>query len=66
MPEFCSLDGKTALVTGASRGIGKAIALELASAGASVTVGYRGSQEEGEAVEVAAMIILRVNDGEVT
>ena len=50
MPEFCSLDGKTALVTGASRGIGKAIALELASAGASVTVGYRGSQEEGEAV----------------
>jgi 3-oxoacyl-[acyl-carrier protein] reductase len=47
---FCSLDGKTALVTGASRGIGKAIALELASAGASVTVGYRGSREEAEAV----------------
>jgi 3-oxoacyl-[acyl-carrier protein] reductase len=50
VPEFCSLDGKTALVTGASRGIGKAIALELASAGASVTVGYRGSQKEAEAV----------------
>jgi 3-oxoacyl-[acyl-carrier protein] reductase len=50
MAQFCSLDGKTALVTGASRGIGKAIALELASAGASVTVGYRGSQEQAEAV----------------
>ena len=50
MPEFCSLDGKTALVTGASRGIGKAIALELGRAGAAVTVGYRGGEEEAEAV----------------
>jgi len=50
VPEFCSLDGKTALVTGASRGIGKAIALELGRAGAAVTVGYRGSEEEAEAV----------------
>jgi 3-oxoacyl-[acyl-carrier protein] reductase len=47
---FCSLDGKLALVTGASRGIGRAIALELGRAGASVVVGYRSGQEEAEAV----------------
>jgi 3-oxoacyl-[acyl-carrier protein] reductase len=47
---FCSLEGKTALVTGGSRGIGRAIALELARAGASVVVGYRSGQEEAEAV----------------
>jgi 3-oxoacyl-[acyl-carrier protein] reductase len=47
---FCSLEGKTALVTGASRGIGKAIALELARAGASVVLGYRTGGEEVEAV----------------
>ena len=50
MTEFCSLQGKTALVTGGSRGIGRAIALELARAGAEVVVGYRAGGEEAEAV----------------
>jgi 3-oxoacyl-[acyl-carrier protein] reductase len=47
---FCSLDGKTALVTGASRGIGRAIAVELAAAGAAVVVGYRSGRAEAEEV----------------
>jgi 3-oxoacyl-[acyl-carrier protein] reductase len=47
---FASLDGKTALVTGGSRGIGQAIAEELARAGASVVVGYRSGAEEAEEV----------------
>jgi 3-oxoacyl-[acyl-carrier protein] reductase len=46
--EFCSLEGKNALVTGASRGIGQAIALELARAGASVVVSYNTGAEEAE------------------
>ena len=47
---FASLEGKRALVTGASRGIGRAIAAELAAAGASVVLGYRSGQEEAEAL----------------
>ena len=47
---FASLEGKTALVTGASKGIGKAIATELAAAGATVVVGYRSGKEEAEAL----------------
>jgi len=47
---FASLEGKLALVTGGSRGIGRAIALELGRAGAEVVVGYRTGREEAEAV----------------
>jgi 3-oxoacyl-[acyl-carrier protein] reductase len=56
---FCALDGKTALVTGGSRGIGRAVALELGRAGASVFVGYRSGREEAEAVaaEIGGRVI---------
>ncbi len=47
---FCSLEGKRALVTGASRGIGRSIALELSRAGADVVVGYQAAADEAEAV----------------
>jgi NAD(P)-dependent dehydrogenase (short-subunit alcohol dehydrogenase family) len=44
------LTGKTALVTGSSRGIGKAIALGLAQCGAAVAVHYVGHSEDAQAV----------------
>jgi 3-oxoacyl-[acyl-carrier protein] reductase len=50
LAEFCSLEGRTALVTGGSRGIGRAIAAELARAGARVVVGYRAGAGEAEAL----------------
>lgn len=54
------LEGKVAVVTGASRGIGRAIALKLADEGAKVVVNYSGSQAKAE--EVVAMI--QENGGE--
>jgi 3-oxoacyl-[acyl-carrier protein] reductase len=45
-----NLSGKTALITGASRGIGRASALALAKAGAQVLVHYGNSEKEAEAV----------------
>jgi 3-oxoacyl-[acyl-carrier protein] reductase len=50
VPEFATLEGKTALVTGGSRGIGAAVARELARAGAAVVVGYRSGAEEAAAI----------------
>ncbi|HVD24493.1 MAG TPA: 3-oxoacyl-[acyl-carrier-protein] reductase [Gaiellaceae bacterium] len=51
MARFASLEGRTALVTGGSRGIGRAIAAGLAEAGATVVIGYRSGADE--AAEVA-------------
>lgn len=45
------LKGKTALVTGASRGIGRAIALELARQNAFVIINYNGSEQKAESLK---------------
>jgi 3-oxoacyl-[acyl-carrier protein] reductase len=45
------LKGKSAIITGASRGLGKAIALKLASLGANIVLNYRSSEKEALEVE---------------
>lgn len=66
---FASLEGKKALVTGASRGIGRAIAIALAEAGADVAINYSGSEaaaaETALAVEALGRraIVIKANVG---
>ena len=66
---FAGLEGKTALVTGGSRGIGRAIAVALAEAGADVAVNYAGSEaaaaETAQAVEALGRraITIKANVG---
>ncbi len=61
---FASLAGKVALVTGASRGIGRSIALELGRAGAEVVLSYRTGRDEAE--NVAAEIGGRAVEADVS
>ena len=61
---FASLEGRTALVTGASKGIGRAIATELAEAGAAVVIGYRSGKDEAE--ELAAELGARALQADVS
>lgn len=49
LPKYI-LSGKSAVITGASRGIGRATALRFAEAGANVAVNYLNSEEEAESV----------------
>ena len=63
------LAGKSALVTGASRGIGRSIALELARAGAKVAIIYQNNEAKAKAVadEIGALgstaILVKANVG---
>ncbi len=69
---MASLVGKIAIVTGASRGIGRGIAERLGQDGATVVVNYSGSQQEAEEVVAAIAssgskaIALQANMGSIT
>jgi len=63
------LDGKAALVTGGSRGIGRAIALRLAQQGADIAFSYRGNEEAARETSAAIEALGRravANPGDVT
>ena len=61
MSETRALEGRRALVTGASRGIGKATAIALARAGASVAIGYSAHPDNAEAVVAALQVEHKVS-----
>ena len=54
--EQSALKGKTAIVTGSATGIGAAVVLGLARAGANVVVNYTKSENEARATRIAAAL----------